>query len=43
LFNWDKEVRKSNAGNKRHKNNFGADRSSKFTGFVQGGSPGLKR
>lgn len=43
LFNWDKQLRKSRAGGRRHKCNFGADKGNKFNGFVQGGSPGLKK
>jgi len=42
LINRGKEIAKSKAGNKRcHKVDFGADRGSKFTGFVQGGLPSL--
>ena len=43
LFSWDKHLHKSKAGSKRHKTDTGFSLNKNFTGFVQGGSPGLKR
>lgn len=45
LLKKDKEARKGEAlkRNKRHKANLGLEKGSQFTGFVQGGSPGLKK
>lgn len=40
LFKWEKDIRKSNSGNKRNKINLGIGTTATF---VQGGLPGNKR